>query len=106
MLNHIPSVSWFWGCEVRNAALAEVTRGWLEELQWTKRKQRELRPSKRINVGLASTVATFIPVEHGTIRYVSDITERPRPYRSSAVVEHSSLLPFTANIENAETGVS
>ena len=77
---------------------------WLEELQWTKRKQREL--SIRINVGLASTVTTFIPVEYGTIRHVSGVTERPRSYRSSVVVEHSSLLPFTVHMENAKTGVS
>ena len=57
-------------------------------------------------MGLASMVATFIPVEYGTIRYVSGVTERSRSYRSSLVVEHSSLLPFTVNMENAETGVS
>ena len=57
-------------------------------------------------MGLASTVATFIPVEYGTIRYVSGVTERPRSYRSSVVVEHYSLLPFTVNMENAETRVS
>lgn len=65
---------------------------WPEELQWTQRQQREL--SIRINVGLASTVATFIPVEYGTIRYVSGVTERSRSYRSSVGAE------FIVNMEN------
>lgn len=51
------------------------------------------RIKHRINVGLASTVATFVPVEYGTIRYVSGVTERPRSYRSSVVVEHGEVIP-------------